>query len=159
MTLGTAKNSDDDGALSAKEAAAFTWRLALFFLLSTVLFAGLTWRLSPGGFDDTVFSQSADVLAAKSGDDSWGPMAAALAYLEEPGEKPLYSAVFFDQGIKFQYPPSALFALEGMLLFGEDRVRMSDDAAFPNGPPGQRHSRLGLFADDGGARGRCSKPA
>lgn len=135
MTSDMASSIDSDEHPAARaETAALTWRLAIFFLAGTVLFAFLTWRLSPGGFEDTVLRQTLDVLQAKSGDDSWGPMAAALAYLEEPGGKPLYSAVFFEQGIKFQYPPSALFALEGMLLFGEERVRMSDEAAFASPP-------------------------
>ena len=59
----------------------------------------------------------------------------ALDYLGKPHDKPLYTAIFFDQGIKFQYPPSALFALQGMLLFGKDRVRIYDDEPFPAGPP------------------------
>lgn len=114
---------------------AFTWRLAFFFLFNIGIVNGLIWWLSPGGFQDTVLQQSWDVLRGVGGDDSWGPMAAALGYLSEPGEKPLYSTIFFDQGIKFQYPPSALFALEGMNLFGEDRVRTYDEMVFSGFPP------------------------
>lgn len=114
---------------------AFTWQLALFFIFNAGIVNGLIWWLSPGGFQDTALQQSWDVLRGVGGDDSWGPMAAALAYLSEAGEKPLYSAIFFDQGIKFQYPPSALFALEGMYLFGEDRVRTYDEMSFSGFPP------------------------
>ena len=35
--------------------------------------------------------------------------------------------MFFEGGIKFQYPPSALFALLAMFLAGPERVRISDD--------------------------------
>jgi hypothetical protein len=113
----------------------FTWQLALFFLFNVGVVNGLIWWLSPGGFQDIALQQSWDVLRGVGGDDSWGPMAAALGYLSEPGEKPLYSTIFFDQGIKFQYPPSALFALEGMMLFGEDRVRTYDEMVFSGLPP------------------------
>jgi alpha-1,2-mannosyltransferase len=41
--------------------------------------------------------------------DSWKPMAVAHAALSDPGPEPLYETVFFGMGIKFQYPPSALF--------------------------------------------------
>ncbi len=115
--------------------AAFTWRLAVFFLFNIAVVNGLIWWLSPGGFQDTVLQQSWDVLRGIGGDDSWGPMAAALGYLEEPGDKPLYAKIFFEQGIKFQYPPSALFALEGMFLFGEEWVRTYDEMVFPGLPP------------------------
>jgi hypothetical protein len=114
---------------------AFTWQLAIFLLFNVALLNGLAWRLSPGGFDDTVLRQSWDMLRGVGGDDSWGPMAAALNYLQESGEKPLYGAVFFEEGIKFQYPPSALLALEAMLAFGEERVRTSDEMAFSGLPP------------------------
>lgn len=116
--------------------ATLTWQLVLFLLVNLVLINGLGWTLSPGGFDDTAVKQSWDMLRGIGGDDSWGPMAAALDYLSEPVEgKPLYAAVFFEQGVKFQYPPSALFALEGMKLAGEDRVRTYDEMTFAGWPP------------------------
>lgn len=113
----------------------FTWQLTLFLMANIVLINGLEWLLSPGGFEDTALKQSWDMLRGVGGDDSWGPMAAALEYLAAPGEKPLYQAIFFDQGIKFQYPPSALFSLEGMYLFGQERVRTFDEMVFAGLPP------------------------
>lgn len=117
--------------------ASFTLQLALFLFVNVAFINGLIWHFSPGGFDDTVLKQSWDMLRGVGGDDSWGPMAGALEYLaaQQPDAKPLYSAVFFDQGVKFQYPPSALFGLEAMMLFGEDRVRTFDEMAFPGLPP------------------------
>lgn len=109
----------------------FTLRLALFAAANLGIVTALVWWLSPGGFQDTVLAQSWDVLRGVGGDDSWGPMKAALDYLRGTvQDKPLYTAVFFDQGIKFQYPPSALFGLEAMLAFGEDRVRTFDEMVF-----------------------------
>ncbi|WP_170937366.1 MULTISPECIES: glycosyltransferase family 87 protein [Rhodomicrobium] len=127
-------NPDHPEALARHHAASilngFTLRLALFFIANLGLATALVWWLSPGGFADTGLAQSWDVLRGVGGDDSWGPMKAALDYLHGAETKPLYSAVFFDQGIKFQYPPSALFGLEAMLAFGEDRVRTFDEMVF-----------------------------
>lgn len=120
---------------AASAARIFTLRLGLFLLANIVVVSSLGWWLSPGGFQDTVLQHGWDMLRGVGGDDSWGPMAAALEYLRAPGEKPLYAAIFFEQNIKFQYPPSALFGLEAMLAFGEDRVRTYDEMAFPGGPP------------------------
>ena len=111
-------------------AARFTRRLAIFFFLNVAAINGLLELSFPGGVWDTVLAHTRDVFRAQSGDDSWGPMAAAYAYLKEPHTKPLYQAIFFEEGIKFQYPPSALVALQGMYLFGQDRVRISDEMAF-----------------------------
>jgi alpha-1,2-mannosyltransferase len=121
-------------ARSAPVALRFTWQLALFLVLNLAVFNGLLAWLSPGGIQDTVLQHMWDVLHARGGDDSWGPMAAALEYLRGDAVKPLYQAIFFEQGIKFQYPPSALFALEGMNLFGEDRVRTFDEMVFAGAP-------------------------
>jgi alpha-1,2-mannosyltransferase len=114
-------------------AGRFTWQLAVFLFLNIAVLNGLLELTSPGGRDDTVLAHTGDVFRAKSGDDSWGPMAAALDYFTEPQAKTLYQTVFFDQGIKFQYPPSALFALQAMNLFGEDRVRIVDDMVCTGG--------------------------
>ncbi len=114
---------------------AFTWGLTLFLLLNVAVVNGLGAWLSPGGFSDTALSHSRDVLRGVGGDDSWGPMAAALEHVQEGEGGPLYQDIFFDQGIKFQYPPSALFALEAMLLFGDERVRIYDEMPFPGLPP------------------------
>lgn len=113
----------------------FTWAMALFFCFNIAVINGALWQLSPGGFDDTVLKHSWDMLRGVGGDDSWGPMAAAHGYLGEGGDQPLYSVIFFEEGIKFQYPPSALFALEGMLVFGEERVRTYDEMTFAGLPP------------------------
>lgn len=129
----------DDATPAAKmvTSASITLQLALFLFVNVAFINGLIWYFSPGGFDDTVLKQSWDMLRGVGGDDSWGPMAGALEYLavQQPDGKPLYSSVFFEQGIKFQYPPSALFGLEGMMLFGEDRVRTYDEMVFPGLPP------------------------
>jgi hypothetical protein len=55
----------------------------------------------------TAPGQSARLLQP-GGDDSWKPMARADAYYKEHANRDLYG-VFFDEKVKFQYPPSALF--------------------------------------------------
>ena len=121
--------------LPSPSAARFTRQLAIFFLINVAVINGLLELAFPGGLWETVLAHTRDVFRAQSGDDSWGPMAAAYAYLKEPHTKPLYQALFFEEGIKFQYPPSALFALQGMYSFGQERVRVSDEMLFAGAPP------------------------
>jgi hypothetical protein len=55
--------------------------------------------------------------------DSWAPMNAALEVLDGPDAGELYDITFFSKGIKFQYPPSALFYLEALDAFGLNTSR------------------------------------
>jgi hypothetical protein len=50
--------------------------------------------------------------------DSWWPMLLALDFLHTPGPHDLFGTVFFDWGIKFQYPPSSLLFLEPLYAVG-----------------------------------------
>ena len=61
-------------------AARFTRQLAVFFFLNLAVVNGVLELVSPGGRDDTVLQHTGDMLRGKGGDDSWGPMAAALEY-------------------------------------------------------------------------------
>jgi hypothetical protein len=54
-------------------------------------------------------------------------MAYALQYAQSPHTTPLYTEIFFNQRLKFQYPPSSLFAIAGMLwLGGPELVRTAE---------------------------------
>lgn len=44
--------------------------------------------------------------------DSWKVMRTALFYTDEVHHKPLYTALYFDNNVRFQYPPSSLLVLE-----------------------------------------------
>jgi len=44
--------------------------------------------------------------------DSWTPMLRALEHVDSGAAAPLYEAVFFGEGTKFQYPPTSLLPLE-----------------------------------------------
>jgi alpha-1,2-mannosyltransferase len=46
--------------------------------------------------------------------DSWKPMRMGLAYLDEPGERPLYQEIFFERGVKLQYPPTSLLFVDAL---------------------------------------------
>jgi hypothetical protein len=48
--------------------------------------------------------------------DSWKPMRTALFFVDEPREKPVYSALWFENQVRFQYPPSSLLVLEALRL-------------------------------------------
>ena len=56
--------------------------------------------------------------------------------MQSPHTTPLYTEMFFNRKLKFQYPPSSLFAIAGMLwLAGPEHVR-------PQRMPGLRASSL-----------------
>jgi alpha-1,2-mannosyltransferase len=83
--------------------------------------------VSPVYYSETVLNHTSDVLHAEGCDDSWGIMAYALRYAQSPHTTPLYTEIFFNQRLKFQYPPSSLFAIEGMLwLGGPELVRTAE---------------------------------
>jgi len=101
-------------------------RLALLLLLNGALISGVLWTLSPPSHKDTVLTHTWDTLRGRSGDDSWDPLSIALAYLRSGQPTTLYEAVFFKGGVRYQYPPSALFALAAMQAVAPDRVLVDD---------------------------------
>jgi alpha-1,2-mannosyltransferase len=101
-------------------------RLVLFLVLNAFVLNGILWAVSPAGFNDTVLRHSWDFFHAKSGGDSWGTMSIAYDYARQPHTTPLYSEVFFKRGVKFQYPPSALFTIAAMRMAGPERVRVAE---------------------------------
>ena len=50
--------------------------------------------------------------------DSWAPMQAAIEVLEGPDRDRLYEDLFFDRGIKFQYPVTSLFYVKALRAVG-----------------------------------------
>src|SRR3990170_3685960 len=95
---------------------ALTRALAIFFLLNAFVLNGLLWLATPPPLKETVFTHTLSVLRGEGGDDSWGPSASALDYVKSAHATPLYTEIFFNRGVRFQYPPPALFALAGMRL-------------------------------------------
>jgi hypothetical protein len=106
---------------------ALTLGLALFLLVNAFALNNVLRLVSPIYYSETVLNHTSDVLHAEGCDDSWGIMAHALRYAQSPHTTPLYTEIFFNQRLKFQYPPSSLFAIEGMLwLGGPELVRTSE---------------------------------
>ena len=112
-------------------ARALTRNLALFLLFNGLVLNGLLWLASPPGHRETVLHHSRDVFLGKGGDDSWGAMNFGLGHVESGSTTPLYSEIFFNRSVRFQYPPTALFVLAGMRWAGPDRMRTSDLQILP----------------------------
>jgi len=106
---------------------ALTLGLALFLLVNAFALNSVLRLVSPDYYSETVLNHTSDVLHAEGCDDSWGIMAYALQYAQSPHTTPLYTEIFFKQRLKFQYPPSSLFAIAGMLwLGGPELVRTAE---------------------------------
>jgi alpha-1,2-mannosyltransferase len=90
----------------------FTRALALFALVNCLAINLMLFYSPWQRQHNTVLHYTQAFFQHNAHDDSWRPMRAALRYLDEPQEKPLYQHVFFDQRVKFQYPPSSLLPLE-----------------------------------------------
>ncbi len=110
---------------------ALTRSLAIFLLLNALVLNGLIWLASPASHKETVLQHSWDVLRIDGSDNSWGAMAIALTYFKSGEPLPIYSEVFFDRNVKFQYPPSSLFALMAMQAVARpERVRVTDEDVY-----------------------------
>jgi len=88
----------------------------LFFIFINCLAINLPILL---GSNDITTLHYTDAFAKRiSYNDSWAPMRQALQYLHSPdlrhlfNDKPLYTVLFFDQKVKFQYPLTSLLLLE-----------------------------------------------
>ena len=111
--------------------APFTLRLGLFLLFCVVVLNGLIYLTAPEQLKENALNHSWDVVHGRGSDDSWGAMQAALDYFKTPNTTPLYSEIFFNRLFRFQYPPSALFALQGMQWLAPDNVRTDENQNFP----------------------------
>lgn len=106
---------------------AFMRNLALLLLLNVAVISGIAWLATPAAQRETVLNHTWDVLRGRSGDDSWDPAWYALNYLRSPHTAPLYEAIFFKRGVRYQYPPSALVAIAAMLAVAPERVLVDDE--------------------------------
>jgi hypothetical protein len=76
----------------------------VFINLILVPLLATPWR-------DTSLYAFQQFLAQKEHCDSWHVMFDAFDYFKENRETPLYSEIFFNQKIRFQYPPSSLLII------------------------------------------------
>lgn len=72
------------------------------------------------GFGYTFYELKAVLLQAMEQDDSWLPMYEAAYARREFPEQGIYEIVFFEQGIKFQYPPISLLPYMFLIKLGLD---------------------------------------
>lgn len=86
--------------------------LGAVVLLNGALITGLMAFGAPAAqaLNQTAPGRS-DALLRSAGNDSWKPMARAQRAFNDKPDESLYR-VFFEDHIKFQYPPSALFVLD-----------------------------------------------
>lgn len=105
--------------------------LALFLLFNGLLLNGLLWLVSPADYKENTLNHTWDVLRGESADDSWGPMQFAVDQLATAPDAPLYTTLFFNRGVRFQYPPTALFTLTGMKRVAPTHVRTTEAYSGP----------------------------
>jgi alpha-1,2-mannosyltransferase len=132
-----------DFALSPRAAASLTWGLALFLIANAFALNGALWLGSKAAgldklpaeqavnYHGTVLQHSWDVLHGRGCDDSWGIMTFAYEYAESPHTTPLYTEIFFNRKLKFQYPLSSLFAIAAMVkIAGREHMRTDECQVF-----------------------------
>jgi len=95
-------------------AAALTLGLSLFFVVGVLALNAALWLVCPEPYNESGLQHSWTTLRGQGGDDSWGAMNVALDHARSSPEVPLYTQIFFAAQYRFQYPPSALFALMAM---------------------------------------------
>jgi len=115
-----------DPQQASKASSTLTWGLLAFLCLNAFALNGLLWIASPEPYKDTVLRQSWNLLKGVSGDDSWGAMDVALDSAVDTPDVPLYTKVFFTEQFRFQYPPSAMFALAAMRAVAPERIQIND---------------------------------
>ena len=110
----------------ARASVTLAWGLLAFLCLNAFALNGLLWVASPEPYRDTVLKHSWKVVNGLSGDDSWGAMEVALDHVAEAPHVPLYTQVFFTDEYRYQYPPSAMFALVALRAVAPGRIQVTD---------------------------------
>lgn len=62
--------------------------------------------------EQTIVGQFDQFVRREQREDSWRPMGAARAYVEQQPGSDLYEEIFFRRKIKFQYPPTSLLFID-----------------------------------------------
>ncbi len=93
-----------------KSLSPLTRNMALFALFNIIGINLCLQVLSPGAYAETVFAPIIhSFLERETSQDSWEVMNIAFSYLHSSHDKTVYSEIFFNNKIKFQYPLSSLF--------------------------------------------------
>ncbi len=86
--------------------------LLLLFVVNSLLVNWALPRLPSSPQQTTTLGYTQVWLERQANSDSWRPMRAALRFEGRQPEEPLYTRLFFERKIHFQYPPSSLLVLE-----------------------------------------------
>ncbi len=120
---------------SPRASLSLTWAMGLFLLVNAFAINGALWLASPQPYKETVLKHSWDVVTARGCDDSWGIMTVAYEYAMAPHTTPIYTEVFFNRKLKFQYPPSSLFIIGAMLkIAGREQFRTEECKVYDTPP-------------------------
>lgn len=93
------------------------WTVGLCALVvANVVVLFLNWAASTRPWYDLPGWSVHLLVSFRQGADSWGPMQEAMAYASEVPDGRVYREIFFDRGIKLQYPPSALLLIAPFTL-------------------------------------------
>jgi hypothetical protein len=117
--------------LAKAKSRTLTLGLLLFFIANALALNGAIWAIAPEPYNETVLQHTRDVVLGRGGDDSWGAMHVALEHVNGSPSVPLYAEIFFNRQYRFQYPPSALFALTGLEWIAPERLQIDDFYAGP----------------------------
>jgi alpha-1,2-mannosyltransferase len=130
---------------SRTSCAALTRWMAIALFVNAIVLNALLWLLAPSNdvlapetrvmlragetrvLSETVLRYTRNLIHAQGGNDSWQGMAIALDYARAPHTTPLYSEIFFNRHIKYQYPPSSLFVIAAMQSVDPTRIHVNHD--------------------------------
>ncbi len=100
-------------------------RLAVFAVINAIFVNLLLLVLPTQNRTEVTPYHTAKFIFFRGSYDSWGPMGIAWDYLRSAGDhQGVYHYVFFERGVKFQYPLTSLFPVELMqLILRTDTVR------------------------------------
>jgi alpha-1,2-mannosyltransferase len=83
-------------------------QLAAFLLFNQFVIGAIAFLSAPRGWNTTDWHFTRNLFTVYGANDSWEPMTTAINQLAAEPDKPLYSTLVFEEGVKFQYPPMSL---------------------------------------------------
>ncbi len=86
--------------------------LDLWIALLSVLLLNVFFDLVPAAGGSSAFGYLREFMDGTSRKDSWRPMQLAFEHLRKTPAAPVYEEIFFNQRVRFQYPPSSVLIFE-----------------------------------------------
>ncbi|MFT5441535.1 MAG: alpha-1,2-mannosyltransferase [Myxococcota bacterium] len=113
-------SSDVAATTNARSPVRLAGFLLLFALVNGLLvnwaLPNLPWQAQ----QMTTLSYTEAFIDHTAHGDSWKAMRTALFYTDEARVKPIYTALYFENNVRFQYPPSSLLVLRALRAMGGD---------------------------------------